>query len=78
MFAVSVIIVNIDNAMKKQAARTTVTLPPELNEPAEALSQETGVSVADLLRQGMIRVISERRQTGKVVLMQLTKPEMAA
>lgn len=65
--------------MKKEAAnRITVTLPPELNGEANEVSSETGVSLSDLLRQGMIRILLERRAHGSVKLMQLPKLEQAA
>ena len=43
--------------MKKEPNRITVTLPPEINAEAGEISQETGVSVSDLIRQGMIRLL---------------------
>jgi hypothetical protein len=57
--------------------RITVTLPPELNEGGITLSNETGVSLSDLLRQGMVRLLLERRETGGVKLMQLPRPDPA-
>ena len=65
-------------AASPAANRITVTLPPDLNFGAEEVSTETGVSVSDLLRQGMIRILLERRETGGVKLMQLPKPALAA
>lgn len=59
--------------MKKEANRITVTLPPDLSGPANEVSNETGVSISDLLRQGMIRILLERREHGSVKLMQLPK-----
>lgn len=78
MFAFTVIFVNNDNEMKTDALRITITLPPELGGLAQELSAETGVSLSDLCRQGIIRVISERQETGHVVLKQLPRPELAA
>jgi metal-responsive CopG/Arc/MetJ family transcriptional regulator len=62
---------------KTESNRITVTLPPELSSEANAVSTETGVSLSDLLRQGMIRLLLERRETGSVKLMQLTRSEPA-
>jgi len=67
--------------MKKEtkeasANRTTVTLPPELNDEAAKLCGETGVSLSDLCRQGIVRVLLERRETGGVRL--LTLPVLPA
>lgn len=76
MFARFVIFVNNDNAMNKPN-RITVTLPPELNEGGLNLSNETGVSLSDLLRQGMVRLLLERRETGGVKLMQLPAKQAA-
>ena len=53
--------------------RYTITLPPELDRELSGLSQETGVAIADLLRQGGIRVITEKIKTGAVALMQMPK-----
>ncbi len=80
MFAFFVHIVNIVDAMsRRQLPRITVTLPPELEAEAGRLAAETGVSVSDLLRQGMIRVLREREETGGVVLMKFSRvPEMAS
>jgi metal-responsive CopG/Arc/MetJ family transcriptional regulator len=64
--------------MKKEANRITVTLPPDLSGEANEVSSETGVSLSDLLRQGMIRILLERREAGSVKLMQLPKLEQAA
>lgn len=58
--------------------RITVTLPPELNEGGLSLSNETGVSLSDLLRQGMVRLLLERRETGAVKLLQLRRQDPAA
>jgi len=76
VFARFVIFVNNDNAMNKPN-RITVTLPPELNEGGLNLSNETGVSLSDLLRQGMVRLLLERRETGGVKLMQLPAKQAA-
>ncbi|HRJ10662.1 MAG TPA: ribbon-helix-helix domain-containing protein [Prosthecobacter sp.] len=64
--------------MKKSATRITVTLPPELDEAASKVSLETGVSISDLMRQGMIRIITERLNTGNVTLLQLPPAQQAA
>lgn len=64
--------------MKKEANRITVTLPPDLSGEANEVSAETGVSLSDLLRQGMIRILLERRLNGSVQLMQLPKLGQAA
>lgn len=53
--------------------RYTITLPPELDRELTGLSQETGVAMADLLRQGGIRVITEKLKTGVVALIQMPK-----
>lgn len=68
----------VDAKTPTAANRITVTLPAELNDGAEEVSTATGVSVSDLLRQGMIRILLERQQTGQVKLMQLPKPALAA
>lgn len=67
--------------MSKQANRTTVTLPDPLQEEVDHIAAETGVSISDLFRQGMIRVAKEMRETGGLRLLKLpegNKPEMAA
>lgn len=64
--------------MIKTANRITVTLPPDLSGEANEVSDETGVSLSDLLRQGMIRILLERRTQGSVKLMQLPRVEVAA
>lgn len=51
--------------------RYTITLPPELDRELTGLSNETGVAVADLLRQGGIRVITEKIKTGAVALLKM-------
>jgi hypothetical protein len=56
---------------KNKATRTTVSLPAALNKEAETLVAETGISISDLLRQGMIRLLLERREIGAVRLLQL-------
>ncbi len=53
--------------------RYTITLPPELDRELTGLSNETGVAVADLLRQGGIRVITEKIKTGAVALLKMPK-----
>jgi hypothetical protein len=53
--------------------RYTITLPADLDRELSGLSQETGVAMADLLRQGGIRVITEKLKTGAVALMQMPK-----
>lgn len=58
---------------KEEPSRTTVTLPPELNTEATALVSETGISLSDLLRQGMIRLLLEKRESGSVRLLQLPR-----
>ena len=58
--------------------RYTITLPAELDRELNGISQETGVALADLLRQGGIRILTERQQTGSVSLMQMPKMEKAA
>lgn len=61
------------SAKKSKPSRTTVTLPPELTSEAEVLVGETGISISDLLRQGMIRLLLERRENGSVRLLQLPR-----
>ena len=56
---------------KDEANRTTVTLPADLNAEATKLVSETGVSLSDLCRQGLVRMILERRETGNVRLLPL-------
>lgn len=58
------------------AARTTVSLAPELNRELNAVVTETGVSASDLFRQGVIRLLLERRETGHIRLLQL--PSLSA
>lgn len=57
----------------KEPSRTTVSLPPELNHEASQLVDQTGISLSDLLRQGMIRLLLESRETGSIRLLQLPK-----
>lgn len=76
MLARWVNIVNIDNTMSKPSKepnRTTVSLPPELNREASRLVTQTGISLSDLLRQGMIRLLLESRETGSIRLLQLPR-----
>jgi len=61
--------------MQKQT-RYTITLPHDLDRELSELSLETGVAVADLLRQGGIRVITEKIKTGAVALLQMPKTEI--
>jgi hypothetical protein len=56
---------------RDETNRTTVTLPADLNEEAAKLVSETGVSLSDLCRQGLVRMILERRETGNVRLLPL-------
>jgi len=56
---------------KDEVRRATVTLPAELNAEASQLETETGVSLSDLCRQGLVRMIIERRETGNVRLLPL-------
>jgi hypothetical protein len=58
--------------------RYTIILPQELDRELNQISAETGVALADLLRQGGIRVVAERSTTGSVKLMQMPKSELAA
>lgn len=51
--------------------RYTITIPAELDRELTGLSNETGVAVADLLRQGGIRVITEKIKTGAVALLKM-------
>lgn len=51
--------------------RYTITIPAELDRELTGLSNETGVAVADLLRQGGIRVITEKLKTGAVALLKM-------
>jgi hypothetical protein len=53
--------------------RYTITIPAELDRELTGLSNETGVAVADLLRQGGIRVITEKIKTGAVALLKMPK-----
>lgn len=77
MFAICVIIVNNVNTMSKPL-RYTITLPPELDRELTDICQETGVALADLLRQGGIRILTEKLQTGSVALMQMPTRAKAA
>ena len=71
----SVNIVNNVNTMSKPT-RYTITLPAELDRELSKVCAETGVALADLLRQGGIRILTEKIQTGSVALMKM--PKMAA
>lgn len=64
--------------MKKEPSRITVSLPAELSGEANQVASETGVSLSDLLRQGIIRILLERRQRGTVQLMKLPQMEATA
>jgi hypothetical protein len=76
VFARFVIVVNNVDAMKKPN-RITITLPPELDGEATECCDRTGVSLSDLARQGLVRVLLELRQTGSVKLMQLPAKQAA-
>jgi hypothetical protein len=59
--------------------RYTITLPQELDKELTEICTETGVALADLLRQGGIRILTEKIQTGSVALMQMPqRPKQAA
>lgn len=62
----------------RTSSRTTVSLPAEINDEATDIVEQTGVSLSDLCRQGMIRILLERRETGSVRLMQLPPRDVAA
>lgn len=69
---------NNANTMKKPL-RYTITLPPELDRGLSDICTETGVALADLLRQGGIRILLEKREKGEVALMTMPKcPKVAA
>ncbi len=53
--------------------RYTITLPPDLEKELSGICIETGVALADLLRQGGIRIITEKLATGSVALMKMPK-----
>lgn len=72
MFASFVNIVNNVNAMSKPT-RYTITLPAELDKKLTEICEDTGVALADLLRQGGIRILTEKLATGRVELMQMPK-----
>jgi hypothetical protein len=57
--------------IKPKDTRTTLNLPPELGTEVSALAAETGVSLNDLCRQGLVRMILEKRDTGSVRLLPL-------
>ena len=59
--------------MKKTPNRITISLPDDLGDEANQACARTGVSLSDLCRQGLVRVLRELRQTGSVKLMQLPK-----
>lgn len=73
MLASVVNIVNKVITMRKEPNRTTITLPPELNEEALRVCEQTGVSLSDVCRQGIVRILLEMRETGTVKLMQLPR-----
>lgn len=56
---------------RTKPTRITVTLPPEIDKEATKLSETTGLSLSDLSRQGMIRVLLEMREKGSMQLLQL-------
>lgn len=58
--------------------RYTVSLPEPLEAEVAEFSQRTGISVSDLLRQGMVRVVKEKRTTGKVEILALEPMATAA
>lgn len=59
-------------------SRYTVSLPEPLEAEVAEFSERTGISVSDLLRQGMVRVVKEKRATGKVEILALEPLAAAA
>jgi hypothetical protein len=59
-------------------ARYTVTLPPEMDDAVSEFSKETGISISDLARQGLIRVMQEVRREGSARLLKWEPEETAA
>lgn len=53
------------------SGRTTLRLPPPLDAEAAKVVARTGVSLSDLLRQGMVRLVLELRDTGGIRLLTL-------
>ena len=53
--------------------RYTITLPTELDRELNDICAETGVALADLLRQGGIRILTEKILTGSEALMQMPR-----
>lgn len=65
----------MSNRTPKTALPAATKLPPALHAEAEKTASATGLRMADLLRIGLARVLSEYRETGKIVL---TKPTTKA
>ena len=72
---------HIDNKKTIMAAklhRRTTNLDDDLNAELDEVEQRTGVSAAEVLRQGAIRVMNEYRQTGQLVFKTLVQRESDA
>ena len=60
---------------EKQTKKVTTVLPTALSDEAESIVVETGIGLSDLLRQGLIRVVNERRKEGQINL-EVYKPRL--
>ena len=69
---------DVNNGDMSKPARYTITLTAEMDAEVTEFSKETGVSISDLARQGLIRVMNEARQEGTVRIMKWEGSEVAA
>lgn len=60
---------------KGKRHRQVTNLDERLNSAVETVEKTTGVTVAEILRQGAIRVINEFRESGQLVFQQLKEAE---
>lgn len=60
---------------KGKRHRQVTNLDERLNSAVETVEKTTGVTMAEILRQGAIRVINEFRESGQLVFRQLKEAE---
>jgi len=59
---------------RHKAVAVATKLTPPAHKEADHAARAVGISMADLLRIGLSRVIAEFRATGKITLSNPTKP----
>jgi len=62
----------------KTGIKVTTVIPPSMRDEVDQMVNGTGIGLADLLRQGLIRLIKEKREEGRIHLEHFTPLEVAA